>query len=352
MARTGYSQRATKALTVRRMTSPEQDFWAITTYFNLMNAATRFGNYQCFRRRLEVPLLTVEWHPDGVFQLNNGDADLLVQISGGDLMWQKERLLTIAVPALPDHVKYVAWVDCDILFENRDWKHEARRLLERKSVIQLFSEVAFPDETASKSLVESDEDELDCVDVEQISSRESFLGMFARLKEDVARFDLDQRFQNEHIGSSNAVKRPAPGFAWAAPSAFLRMNGIYDRGIMGGGDMLFCYGISGLAQKLIENHNAAGWSFYGDCPSYRSWASHAAEECAGRHGCLDGRIMHLFHGSLRDRQYKSRVDGLAPYAIDLDQDISAEGGKPWSWRRDRDRLNEYFLNYLRGRKEG
>jgi hypothetical protein len=334
------------------MISPKQDFWAITTYFNLANASTRFSNYQCFRRRLNIPLLTVEWHPAGTFQLKNGDADLLVQISGGDLMWQKERLLTVAIASLPDQVKYVAWVDCDILFENRDWMHEARKLLESKSVIQLFGDVAFPNANTSKSLAESDEENFDRVDIEQMSWRESFLCMFARLKEDVVRFDLERRFQQDQIKNCNVLKRPAPGFAWAAPSAFLRKNGVYDRCIMGGGDMLFCYGITGLSERLLDNHKAAGWSFYGDCPSYRSWALHVAEECRGRLGFVDGRIVHLFHGNLQDRQYKSRIDGLVPFAVDLDRDIAAPGDGPWYWRRDQDRLNRYFYEYIRNRNEG
>ena len=131
------------------MTSPRQDFWAITTYFNLTKGSKRLENYHCFRRHLTAPLLTVEWHPDRHFQLKGCDADVLLQVGGGDLMWQKERLLTIAIAALPDYVKYVAWIDCDVLFDNPDWKEEARGLLDSNSVIQLFSEVAFPDETSS-----------------------------------------------------------------------------------------------------------------------------------------------------------------------------------------------------------
>ena len=333
------------------MTSPRQDFWAITTYFNLTNGSKRLENYHCFRRRFSVPLLTVEWHPDRHFQLKDGDADVLLQVGGGDLMWQKERLLTMAFAALPDYVKYVAWIDCDVLFDNPDWKDEARELLDNNSIIQLFSDVAFPNANESLCLIDSHEPNLDNVDSDRMLRRESFLGLFGRLKEDIVRVDLDRRFQSNAINSCNIMIRPAPGFAWAAQTAFLRKIGIYDRCIMGGGDMLFCYGISGLSQQLLDNHKAAGWAFYGDCRSYRLWASQAAEACGGRWGCVGGRILHLFHGTLQDRQYKSRIDGLVPFAIDLDQDISAGGGEPWSWRRDQDRLNEYFLKYLRSRNE-
>jgi len=333
------------------MTSPQQDFWAITTYFNLTNASKRLRNFHCFRRHFTAPLLAVEWHPNHRFQLKNGDADVLLQVGGGDFMWQKERLLRIAVAALPEHVKYIAWIDCDILFENRDWKDEARGLLEKNCVIQLFSEVAFTDENQSRLIANSCKHNLDNIESAQVSWRESFLGMFGRLKEDVVRFDLDRRFQGDEIRNCNIMRRPAPGFAWAARAAFLRRIGIYDRCIMGGGDMLFCYGVTGLSKQLIENHRSAGWAFYGDCRSYRSWASQAAEACTGRWGCVGGRILHLFHGSLRERQYKTRIDGLVPFEIDLDGDISAAPEEPWSWRRDRDALNEYFLKYLRDRNE-
>ncbi len=120
--------------------NPRQDFWAITTYFNLTNGVQRRHNYHCFRRQMSVPLLTVEWNPDGHFQLTEGDADIMLQIGGGDLMWQKERLLNLAIRALPEHVKYVAWIDCDVLFADPDWADESKALLADKSVIQLFGE--------------------------------------------------------------------------------------------------------------------------------------------------------------------------------------------------------------------
>ena len=181
--------------------------------------------------------------------------------------------------------------------------------------------------------------------------RDSFLGMFGRVKEDIVRFDLDLRFQPGEIRSNNIMKRPAHGFAWAAQASLLRKIGVYDRCIMGTGDMLFCYGVSGLSQQLLDSQKAAGWAFYGDCRSYRQWALRAAEACGGHCGCVSGRILHLFHGSLQERQYKSQIDGLVPFAIDLDEDIAAGGGEPWSWCRDQRRLNEYFLKYLRDRNE-
>jgi hypothetical protein len=59
------------------------------SYFNPIGSRRRLANYRVFRNSLAAPLLTVEWSPQGRFELDPTDADVLVQISGGDLMWQK-----------------------------------------------------------------------------------------------------------------------------------------------------------------------------------------------------------------------------------------------------------------------
>src|SRR5262245_42591250 len=79
--------------------------WAITSYFNPAGYRNRRENYRLFRERLAVPLVTVEWARDGRFALGPEDAEVLVQVSGGDVLWQKERLLNVALRHLPD--------DCD-----------------------------------------------------------------------------------------------------------------------------------------------------------------------------------------------------------------------------------------------
>jgi hypothetical protein len=188
----------------------------------------------------------MEWHPEHRFQLKDGDANTLLQIGGGDLMWQKERLLAIAIRHLPDHVKYVAWIDCDVLFDNSDWQDEARELLDRNYVIQLFSDVAFPDESESQRLIDSRGLIRDNVNIDQMPRRESFLGLYGELRDDIVSFDLERRFQPDESNSYNIMKRPAYGFAWAAQSSLLRKIGVYDRCIMGGGDLLIPMGYPAL----------------------------------------------------------------------------------------------------------
>jgi hypothetical protein len=112
---------------------------AIACHFNPWRSQRRIENYRLFRARLGLPLITVEFSHDGQFELTSADADRLVQVSGGDLMWQKERLLNLALEHLPRSCTDVVWLDTDIIFSTGDWK---RRLLERlreRAIVQPFA---------------------------------------------------------------------------------------------------------------------------------------------------------------------------------------------------------------------
>ena len=88
--------------------------WAITCLFNPAGFRIRTDNYRIFRQQLRLPLLTVELAFEGGFELAEGDADILVQRRGGARLWQKERLLNIALEHLPDDCDAVVAVDADV----------------------------------------------------------------------------------------------------------------------------------------------------------------------------------------------------------------------------------------------
>ena len=103
------------------MKTPASDFWAITSYFNPAGYGSRRANYRHFRKHLGVPLVAVELSFDGNFELTEGDAEILIQLTGGDVMWQKERLLNLALEALPPECDKVMSIDCDVIFTDPDW---------------------------------------------------------------------------------------------------------------------------------------------------------------------------------------------------------------------------------------
>lgn len=337
----------------------KSDLWVITAFYNLAGWSSRLENYRAFHRALSVPLATIEWNPAGRFQLAATDADRLIQVQGGDLMWQKERLLGRALSALPGHVRYVAWVDCDIIFADPQWHQRMRRLLQDQLVVQPFRRVVYLSNEATRRFVRGGESVAEALrddssgEFGDTPSRPSFLDLCERVGGEIARIDLQRRFEPQpgRVGQYNIMARPAYGHAWVARIDAIRRIGYYERCVMGGGDLLSAYGLIGQYDEMIANHRSVGWDFYGGGASYREWARQAAEVCRDRLKCGDETIMHLHHGSLEDRQYRSRIDGLVRFRLDIDRDIAADAGEPWSWTRNASELNGYFLEYLRNRKE-
>ena len=62
-----------------------------------------------------------------------------MQLRGRDILWQKERLLNVALASLPAHCTKVAWLNSDIVFENGDWVKKAQRGLDKVPLLQPFS---------------------------------------------------------------------------------------------------------------------------------------------------------------------------------------------------------------------
>jgi hypothetical protein len=116
--------------------------WAITSYFNPAGYRTRLENYRRFRAHLTVPLVTVEASFDGRFELGPADADILVQRHARDVLWQKERLLNVALGFLPAECDRVAWLDCDVVFAADDWPKRACAALTTHSLVQLSPSAA------------------------------------------------------------------------------------------------------------------------------------------------------------------------------------------------------------------
>ncbi len=118
--------------------------WTITSYYNPIRYRRRLSNYRSFHERLTTPLVAVELSFDGDFELNRHDADVLIQIRGGAIVWQKERLLNLAIRAVPHGTEDVAWIDCDVIFGRTDWVVEAKEQLATFNVVQLYSDVFDP----------------------------------------------------------------------------------------------------------------------------------------------------------------------------------------------------------------
>lgn len=305
--------------------------WALTSYFNPIRYKRRLSNYRVFRSRLNLPLVTVELSFDGEFELTKNDADVLIQISGGAVLWQKERLLNIAIKSVPVDAKNIAWLDCDILFERNDWVDEAERQLnERYNVIQLFSDAV---------LLNADDTGMPLP-----SNFESYRitpGLVSIYNEGTVSL-LDKNASANATGGGLVYN---PGLAWAAKKEIFVKHGFYDLAIVGAGDQYLACSLFGRMDPLLE--------FYGlnkaRSESYLKWARPLNQTVADKVGYISGEIFHLWHGDLTNRNYKNRIKLLADFDPQTDVYIGDNGA--WHWTKPNSALAKQLKSYFLNRRE-
>ena len=303
--------------------------WGITSFFNPAGYQSRIANYRVFRSRLKVPLVAVELSFTGEFELRGGDAEILIQIFGGDVMWQKERLLNLAVGALPRECDLVAWLDCDVVFPSNDWPDRARHALKTSALVQLFSE--------RRNLAAGVIDELPGVSsVQTAVPGSAFKFVNGTLRpEDLC------------LAGSLLQRRCTNGLGWAASRRLIEAHSFYDARIVGSGDKsIFCAAIG-----KFEYCEQAGSMNSRQCEHYRSWALPFFAAVAGRIGYLQSHILHLWHGEPRDRQYEQRHSGLRGFDFDPHLDIALDSNSVWRWNSNKPELHEFIRRYFDSRRE-
>jgi len=73
-----------------------------------------------------------------LYELDEKDADILVRVNAQSRIWQKERLLNIALEHTPKEYTKFCSLDCDIIFQNPSWVIETSKFLDIYPVVQPF----------------------------------------------------------------------------------------------------------------------------------------------------------------------------------------------------------------------
>ena len=237
-------------------------------------------------------------------------------------MWQKERLVNHAVANLPPECKYFAWLDCDVLFGNKDWANLAVEKLQTVDIIQLFKRVFYLPKG-------------DCC----YKNRHLTMLQGVMWQNKIHRNWL-QRRKNKDLPFSS------PGFAWAARrDAFSHCGGIYDKNIIGSGDTflvdvyLDSFEIHGYAAKFnrFMKKDMMSW-----CEKFRSVNK--------KTDYIPVDLYHLWHGSLKNRRYMDRHDIVLAYDYDPENDVRLENDV-YEWNSDKPEMHEGIKGYFFGRKE-
>ena len=302
--------------------------WAITSYFNPASYVRRAENFRIFRQRLNLPLIAIELAFDGRFTLQASDADIVLQCSVGDVMWQKERLLNHAARALPDDCRYVVCLDCDVFFANNDWIARLPDALQRTPIIQ-------PYRTIHHLPFGVTTPDADSAFFHQWS-------MAARIANGASPRDCIAWVVNRHDTPA------APGGAVALRRELLQRHGLYDACIIGGGDLATlaaaycCHDVVGEILALGPDHRT----------NYLAWAEPFARAVSGTVGAfLDTDLFHLWHGQPGNRKYQARHQTLRRFDIDPRADLAISDQGPWRWNSPKPVLHQFLKSYFAFRAE-
>jgi hypothetical protein len=320
----------------------QKSFWVITSFYNPAGYQRRIRNYHVFRRNLGVSLLTIELAEPGQYQLTPDDADQLVQVRGNNRIWQKERLLNIAISALPEEAEFVAWVDCDVLFDNPDWATEAESMMRAgKSFVQLFETATHLPPQLSPEQVSP----VSCRDAKPLFSEQSFASSVLSGNCFLADNRPDRTEMENGLFTPGALPQ-AHGIGWAGHRDMLREVGLYDACVIGGGDRAMALASIGCAGMLSSVRPMTNPHIH----HYLSWAEQLNGSKMDQIGFVSGTVFHLWHGRFERRGYKKRHEILKQLAFDPYDDLHLAENGTWRWAQNATALQStvgaYFFSRL------
>lgn len=299
------------------------NFWVVGVFFNPARYKSLYRNYLIFANALKkqnINLMTVELaFGDDDFTLPNIHGEIK-RLRSNSIMWQKERLINYGVSQLPEDCDKFAWVDCDILFPN-NWEIEVDKLLDNNDIIQLFKKVIHlpPNQT-------------------------EYIGQKVSLMQGVV---WQQKVHKNWLERRKRKELPfsAPGFAWAAKKSVFSDIGIYDRNIVGSGDtfLVDCYlnswEIHGYAIKFTDymKQDMIDWKIKLDSKKINL-------------DYLPIEILHLFHGSMKNRKYMDRHETILQNDYDPKKDIKLINGV-FEWDSNKYSMHSDVKSYFFNRNE-
>ena len=303
--------------------TPADDLWIVTCYFNPQSYATRLENYHRFKtafERSEARFVTVECAFDNQPFVLAGPN--VIRLRAADVMWQKERLLNLAISGLPSECRKVAWVDCDILFQNPAWLIHTSKLLDDFALVQPFQKVVYP----GKGEISYSSD--------SINFTKSFASVFSSAPTKQLTGDFRRHGHT--------------GFAWAARRDLLMSHGLYEACVAGDGDHMMAHAACGDWESPCVNNSIVGSDHRNH---FRQWAAEFYKDARGRIGYVPGTILHLWHGDIRHKKSYQNLVKLDAHEFDPTRDIRVGRSGALEWNSSKPELHRSLRNYFASRME-
>lgn len=237
----------------------------------------------------------------------------LLQIRGGPEheLWLKEGLINYGIAHLPENAKYVCWEDTDIAHERGDWASETVHMLQHYRVGQTWTHSY--DKGPNGNVVRNEWGN----DVDRSFSAAWLAG---DIKDDPGEYQganvpKQSRALLENKGEIDY--RQHYGFSWAMRrKCFTGIGRLIDWMVTGSADfhmaMCFAHRLVNFDDRMAPSYNRKLHEFQDRCEI------HIKQDI----GCVDGTVVHGWHGAKRHRFYLSRFDILRESGFDPDRDIA------------------------------
>jgi glycosyltransferase involved in cell wall biosynthesis len=301
------------------MTTTETEILDVVAVIS--NPARFKRRYQLFNEFVErmgqeprVRLTTVELQQRNRPFITNAT----IQLRTSHELWHKENLINIGIQNLPEDSKYVAWIDADIEFQNKEWVSETIEQLQTYSVVQLFSHAI---DLGPKG--------------ETLQVHTGFGYLYAN-GQPMSNYRANTPYKNGHTGYAYAMRR----------ECIDAIGGLLDFAILGSGDAHMALAMIGkvdlsINKRLHENYKQLCRIFQERCEKHLQ----------RNIGYVDGTILHSFHADKKYRAYKERWNILYDNNFDPLRDIKKDGNQLWQLEGNKPRLRDEIRVYFRQRNE-
>jgi GR25 family glycosyltransferase involved in LPS biosynthesis len=254
-------------------------------YFNFRNderIKTNFLEFiKQFEGRYDELIVGIVDYGDIDFELPC--ESLIVKGDVNNKIWSKEILINRIIDKISEDVKYLLWIDGDLIYDNLDWLDNLEDLVKGNDFVQLFEDIKYLDINGNSS--------------------NTFKSAVYKLRSDF------KPMNSQKISKYESKIDFKPGGSWLGKMSILREKKLFEKMYVGGGDVIFLYGINSVSNGLtLDRVKESNLEIYNESINW-------INSFGGIYnvGYLSQSITHLYHGDLSQRNYINRYKELSKF---------------------------------------
>jgi glycosyltransferase involved in cell wall biosynthesis len=263
-----------QSISAPRIEKKKSTYTICTYYFDFRKDERQKANFVRFLSQFEgrydnIVVGLVDYGDDGIgFDLPC--RSVVIDGDPSDRRWSKEMLVNKIANSVD--TDYILWIDGDLIYEDLSWLDDIDSVADGFDFVQLFNEIEYLGEEG------------------QVLEKKKSI---ASSKSD----DVDRLMARGRV----------PGGAWLGKASIIKEKSLFDQMYVGGGDTIFAYALYGIRDGYtlgrIRDFNERIYRMAID------WIDSFGEY---RIGFLEQKVVHLYHGDLKERDYNGRYSLMSP----------------------------------------